>query len=65
MNHDVTNARLDPVCLPTPCYVHVIDCHYNSYMANSTVVELGSHESLLKQEGGYAKLYNIQAAQFR
>ncbi|KAF8588476.1 P-loop containing nucleoside triphosphate hydrolase protein [Ramaria rubella] len=35
------------------------------YMANSTVLELGSHEELLKQEGGYAEMYNIQAAQFR
>ncbi|KAF8491288.1 P-loop containing nucleoside triphosphate hydrolase protein [Gautieria morchelliformis] len=35
------------------------------YMANSTVVESGTHESLLERNGGYSKMYNIQAAHFK
>jgi len=35
------------------------------YMADSSVVEAGSHDDLLNLKGGYSKMYNLQAAQFR
>ncbi|KAF8525243.1 P-loop containing nucleoside triphosphate hydrolase protein [Hysterangium stoloniferum] len=36
-----------------------------AYMADSSVVEAGSHDDLLNLKGGYSKMYNLQAAQFR
>ena len=34
-------------------------------MGNSTVLEQGTHAELIKQDGGYAKMYDLQASQFR
>lgn len=34
------------------------------YMENSSVIEKGTHTELLEQQGGYAKMYNMQASQF-
>ena len=33
-------------------------------MNESTVVEAGTHEELLKREGEYAKIWNLQARAF-
>lgn len=33
-------------------------------MKDGTIVENGSHEQLLRQNGEYAKLYSIQAGAF-
>lgn len=35
------------------------------YMENGSIVESGSHEELIKLNGKYASLYNIQAEQYR
>ncbi|KIJ45081.1 hypothetical protein M422DRAFT_251278 [Sphaerobolus stellatus SS14] len=35
------------------------------YMGSSTVLEQGTHTELVKQEGGYAKMYDLQASAFR
>ncbi|KAF8508693.1 P-loop containing nucleoside triphosphate hydrolase protein [Gautieria morchelliformis] len=35
------------------------------YMGDSTVLELGKHEDLVKRGGGYSKMYHIQASQFQ
>lgn len=33
-------------------------------MKDSTVVEIGTHDELIAQGGGYAHLYNLQASAF-
>jgi ABC-type multidrug transport system fused ATPase/permease subunit len=33
-------------------------------MKDGTIAETGTHDDLLKAEGEYAKLYNIQASAF-
>ncbi len=34
------------------------------YMNDSAVVEAGTHEELLKQDGGYANIWKLQAQAF-
>lgn len=41
----------------------VADRHVR-YMNDSIVVEAGTHEELLKQDGGYANIWKLQAQAF-
>ena len=34
------------------------------YMNESVIVESGTHEQLLKEDGGYANIWNLQAQAF-
>lgn len=40
-----------------------VDCIY--MLANGQIIEQGSHEQLLAQNGEYAKMFNLQAEKYR